>query len=94
MEPQATYATLKAHDPCAHARCFRTADLDGLCLPCHGGNDARLCGPAPVLRPAAPVADLAALRTDVGYPGAGRERATLEQVMELERALRTRWEPA
>lgn len=108
-EPSPVYATLTttAREPCAHAGCFRTADLDGLCLVCAGRNCAATCGPTPQPRPlgvaatAQAVEQFAALRADTlaladairGFFGYGA-RADAEQVMALARGVRERWGPA
>lgn len=66
------------------------------------GAEPRLRPPS-VPEAAQAITDFAALRADalalcdvvrsyVGYPGAGRDRATLEQVMAVERAVRERWQ--
>lgn len=108
-EPAPVYATLTSTErvPCAHQGCFGRAELDGLCLVCHGQNDRLRCGPTPQLRPLgvaatatavaerdAAVADLLGLCDAIrAYAGYPglTSTPTLEQVMERERAARERW---
>lgn len=48
---QATADSAAPAGTCAHIGCWSQAELDGLCLVCHGGNCKLRCGPEPQRRP-------------------------------------------